>query len=181
MDRRVALKKLAAGGAIASGASLVLSSHDVAYAASPPGTNLSNVPGDGEDLLIVFTPNLNGSLTIGDDVSPVCFEGDLTVTYSWQVNGFGFSGGNRHLLMLNAGNLNEVIHDTTGSSGYSVPSSTHGTIELRKTTNGNDNPKPLDATDTYNISVIISWSCGVSAPLVAEYLIQGTGSAAPIA
>jgi hypothetical protein len=44
MDRREAIKKLAAGGAIAAGGSMILSSNNVAFAASGC---FMNVPAEG--------------------------------------------------------------------------------------------------------------------------------------
>ena len=182
MNRRDAIRKLAAGGAVAAGASVVLSSNDVAFAASPPDTGLIAVPGPTEPLPIAFTPNSDGTVTIGDSGSPSCStEGTPTVTYSWKVNSFSFSGGNRHLLLVNAANLSQVIHDTTSSTGYSSPNTGHAAVELRKTNNGKKRKiKPLDPGDTYSISVIVTWQCaGANSALEAEYTLLGSGSNPP--
>lgn len=182
MNRRDAIKKLAAGGAVAAGASVVLSSNDVAFAASPADTGLVDVPGPTEALPLAFTSNSNGSATIGDAVSPSCAGGGTpTVTYSWKVNTFNFSGGSRHLVMVNASNLSQVIQDTMGSSAYSSPNSDHATIELRKTTNGRPRQlKLLENGDTYSISLIVTWQCsGANSALEAEYVLTGNGPAAP--
>ena len=67
MDRREAIRKLAAGGAVTLGASAVLSTRDVAYAASAPGTGLTDVPGPGEPLPISSSSgNGNGTVLVGD-------------------------------------------------------------------------------------------------------------------
>lgn len=182
MNRRDAIKKLASGGAVAAGASLVLSSNDVAFAASPADTGLSNVPGANEALQVTFSPNQDGTVTIGDGEAPACLAGGVpTVTYSWKVNTFSFSGGNRHLLIVNANNLSQVIQDATGSSVYSPPNTDHGVIELRKTNNGRKRTiKQLDPGDTYSISVIVTWQCaGANSALEAEYTLTGNGPAAP--
>jgi hypothetical protein len=182
MNRRDAIKKLAAGGAVAAGASVVLSSNDVAFAASPPDTGLTNAPGPGEPLPLAFTPNSNGTVTMNATSPAACISGGTpTVMYSWKVNSFSFSGGNRHLLLVNANNLSQVIHDTQGSTNYSPASTSLTAVELRKTNNGKKrNIKPLDPGDTYNISVLISWQCaGANSVLEAEYTITGSGSAPP--
>jgi hypothetical protein len=182
LNRREAIRKLAAGGAVAAGASVVLSSHDVAFAASPPDTGLTNVPGSTEPLPIAFMPNTNGTVTVGDATSPACTSGGgPTVTYSWKVNSFSFSGGNRHLLVVNAANLSQIIHDTSGSSGYSSPNTGHPAVELRKTNNGRKRQiKPLESGDSYSISVIVTWQCsGANSALEAEYTLMGMGSNPP--
>jgi hypothetical protein len=68
MDRRAALKKLAAGGAIAMGGSMVLSSNAVAYAASVPDGVISGIPPKGQPLPVSIPPftNSTGVLTITD-------------------------------------------------------------------------------------------------------------------
>lgn len=182
MNRRDAIRKLAAGGAVAAGASVVLSSNDVAHAASPPDTGLTDVPGPGEPLQLNFVPNADGTVTIGDAESPACTTGGApTVTYSWKVNSFSFSGGNRHLVIVNASNLSQVIQDASGSSGYSPPNTDHSAIELRKTNSGKPRVvKELEPGDTYTISVLVTWQCsGANSALEAEYTLTGNGPAAP--
>jgi hypothetical protein len=182
MNRRDAIKKLAAGGAVAAGASVVLSSNDVAFAASPPDTGLTDVPGPSDPLPIVFSPNGNGTVTVDATSSASCAPGGTpTVTYSWKVNSFNFSGGNRHLLVVNANNPNQVILDTTSSTGYSSANPSATAVELRKTNNGSKRKiKKLDPGDTYNISVIVSWQCAnANSALEGEYTLTGNGPAAP--
>jgi hypothetical protein len=182
VNRREAIRKLAAGGAVAVGASAVVSTRDVAYAASPANTNLSNVPAELDPLPISFSANANGTVTIGDVTPAACIGGGTpTITYSWKVNGFSLSGGNRHLLVVNASNPNDVIHDTTSSTGYSSPSTSHPAVELRKTNNGKKRTiKPLDSSDSYNVSVIVTWQCGgENSALEAEYTFAGVGSNPP--
>ena len=75
MDRREALKKLATGGAIAAGGSFVLSSNQVAFAASgpvppPPADLVTYVPGgDGASFEITGEP-----------------ENTTSTSYQWQLN-----------------------------------------------------------------------------------------------
>ena len=181
MNRREAIKKLGTGSAVAFGASAVLSSRDVAFAASPPDTGLINVPSTGAPLPFAFAPNGDGTVTIDATSSATCAAGGSpTVTYAWKVNSFSFSGGNRHLIVKSNG---QTLHDTTGGSGYSSTSTSFSTIDLAKTNNGSKrNIKPLDATDTYNVSVLITWQCtGANSALEAEYVISGTGATSPSA
>ena len=61
VNRREALKKLAAGGAIAAGGSLVLSSNAVAATASGPP--ITGIPGPGEELTNFVTFSNQGDVT----------------------------------------------------------------------------------------------------------------------
>ena len=182
MNRRDAIRKLAAGGAVATGASMVLSTNDVAFAASPPDTGLTDVPAAGAPLPIAFVSTTNGTVRINATSSAACIGGGVpTVTYAWKVNSFSFSGGNRRLLVVNASNLSQIIHDTSSSTGYSAARTTWPSIELRKTNSGSKRQiKPLDPGDLYNVSVIVTWQCSnANSALEAEYVLIGTGPAAP--
>lgn len=175
MNRRDAIKKLAAGGAVTLGASAVLSSNNVAFAASPPDTGLSGVPPRGAAPPLSFSPNGNGTVTLDLSSDATCASGGSpTITYAWKVNGFSFSGGNRHLIISSNG---QTVHDTTGGSGYSSHSTGYSVIDLAKTNNGSKRKiKPLDSSDTYNLSVIVTWQClGANSALEAEYVIAGVG------
>jgi len=181
MNRRDAIKKLAAGGAVTLGASAVLSSNDVAFAASPADTGLVGVPADGAPLPISFVPNGDGTVTINAASSASCTSGaSPTVTYAWKVNSFSFSGGNRHLIVSSNG---QTLHDTTGGSGYSSASTAFSTVNLAKTNNGRKRKiKPLEASDSYSISVLITWQCsGANSALEAEYVLNGVGPNSPSA
>lgn len=181
MNRRDAIKKLAAGGAVTLGASAVLSSNNVAFAASPPDTGLVGVPADGAPLPVAFTPNGDGTVTIDAASGASCAAGGSpTVTYAWKVNSFSFSGGNRHLILSSNG---QTLHDTTGGSGYSAAGTGYTAVDLAKTNNGRKrNIKPLDASDAYSISVLVTWQCsGANSALEAEYVINGNGPNAPSA
>ena len=181
MNRRDAIKKLAAGGAVTLGASAVLSSNDVAFAASPPDTGLIGVPAQGAPPPLAFTPNGDGSVNIGATSSATCSSGGApTITYAWKVNSFSFRGGNRHLIVTSSG---QTLHDTTGSSGYSAAGTGYGVVNLAKTNDGRKRTvKPLDASDAYNISVLITWQCaGANSALEAEYVLSGTGPNPPSA
>ncbi len=176
MDRREAIKKLAAGGAIAATGSMVLSSREVAYAASAPGTGLTNVPGPTEPLPVSATNNSNGTVTLTDASSPSCSVGSLTRTYSWKINGFNLKGGNSWKFFVRNSNDTQTVRE--GIGGYSSPNLNHSTVVLRKT-NKPDKLKPLDNGDSYDISMLVTWSCGAGAYLQAEYRYTATYPAAP--
>lgn len=163
------------------GASAVLSSNDVAFAASPPDTGLVGVPAQGEALPFSFAPNSDGTVTINAASGAVCASGGApTVTYAWKVNSFSFSGGNRHLILSSNG---QTLHDTTGSSGYSAAGTAYGAVNLSKTNSGrNRTIKPLGASDSYSISVLVTWQCsGANSAMEAEYVLNGVGPNSPSA
>ena len=171
MDRRQAIKKLAAGTAIASTGSLVLSSRDVAYAASAPGTGLIDVPGPNEPLPITFANNSNGTVTISDASSPSCGAGTPTTSYSWRINAFNIKGGKTWRFYI-ADTSDVPIREGVG--GYSSPNLNHSTVVLRKNNNGGK-LKPLDSGDTYDVGMLVTWQCsGAGAYLQAEYRFSAT-------
>lgn len=172
MDRRQAIKKLAAGTAIASTGSLVLSSRDVAYAASAPGTGLTDVPGPSEPLPITVTNNSNGTVTLGDATSPSCGSGTPTSSYSWRINAFNIKGGRTWKFYIRDSSDSQTIRE--GVSGYSSPNVNHSTIVLRKNNNGGQ-LKKLDPGDSYDVGMLVTWQCpGASAYLQAEYRFSAT-------
>lgn len=172
MDRRQAIKKLAAGAAIASGGSMVLSSRDVAFAASAPGTGLVDVPGPSEPLPVGSTNNPNGTVTLSDVSTPSCGPGTMTRSYSWRVNGFNINGGKTWKFFVRNSSDTQTIRE--GVSGYSPPNLNHGTVVLRKT-NKPGNLKPLDNGDSYDIGMLVTWQCsGAGSYLQAEYRFSAT-------
>ena len=172
MDRRQAIKKLAAGTAIAAGGSVVLSSREVAYAASAPGTGLTNVPGPSEPLPVGTTNNGNGTVTLSDVSSPSCSSGSLSRSYSWRINGFDIKGGNTWKFFIRNSADTQTIREGVG--GYSNPNLNDGTVVLRKT-NKPGKLKPLDNGDSYDIGMLVTWQCsGAGAYLRAEYRFSAT-------
>jgi hypothetical protein len=175
MNRREAIRKLAAGGAVTLGASAVLSSNDVAFAASPPDTGLVNVPADGAPLPSSTSANGDGTVTINVSSGASCASGGApTVSYAWKVNSFSFSGGNRHMILKANG---QTVHDTTGGSGYSSANPGFGVVNVAKTNNGRKRKiKPLGSSDSYSLSVLVTWQCAnANAALEAEYVVDGIG------
>ncbi len=178
MDRREALKKLAAGGAIAATGSVVLSSRDVAYAASGPGTSLTEIPGPSEPLPITVQTNISnngktGTVTVGDNTSPTCGSGTMMRSYSWRINSYNISGGNSWKLQIKDSNDSQVIADFI-STNFSQPNSNHGIVLLRKANNGGA-AKPLDRDDDYSVDMFVTWQCsGAGAYVEAIYRFSAT-------
>ena len=54
----------------------------------------------------------------------------------------------------------------------------HDTVVLRKT-NKPGKLRPLDAGDSYDVSMLVTWSCGTGAYLQAEYRFTATYPAPP--
>ncbi len=182
MDRREAIKKLAAGTAIASGGSMILSSRSVAYAASAPGTGLIDVPGPSEPLPVSVTQDRDG-IILGDVSSPRCGSGgqpgDLTTVYSWQINDFNVSGGNGWRLLIVEPGTNTVIMGSTGV--YSPTSTAHGTVELRKANKNQPKAKNLTIGDYYDVTMMVTWKCaGAGSYLQAEYRFVSSYDTAPV-
>jgi hypothetical protein len=157
MDRREALKKLAAGGAIAAGGSFVLSSNQVAFAASGPDPNtiLDYEPtADGATFTIVGFPD--------------------NAFYQWRLN---------YLSLTPAGKKQVNLIDSTGNVLYSSPlgvkvcrqctnwtssSNSLGTISLERH-NG------MQPGDAFELDVIVTSSTtGTS-----EYRITGSYDSRP--
>jgi hypothetical protein len=85
VDRRQALQKLAAGGAIASVGSVVLSSRDVAFAASG-GTCLVGAPADGVPPVVSIDLNKKQiKFTVQGDVSCTPTGGKPSISYNWTI------------------------------------------------------------------------------------------------
>ena len=155
MDRREALKKLAAGGAIAAGGSFVLSSNQVAFAASGPNAILEYEPtADGATFTIVGFP---------DDAF-----------YQWRLN---------YLSLTPASKKQVNLIDSTGNVLYSSPlgvkvcgpctdwtssSNSLGTISL-------DRHNGMQPGDAFELDVIVTSSTtGTS-----EYRITGSYGSPP--
>lgn len=202
MDRREAIRKLAAGGAVAVGASTVLSSRDVAYAASVPGTGLSDVPGPGEPLPISSSSgNGNGTVLIGDASGAVCDGGSSSPssTFAWRINAYNVADTPTILgplppqfLIKNSADVAVIVAGTNFSNNcsicptpYSSPTSTNSTVSLRKRLfvnlfGGIEIEVPLSAGDSYDIGLMRTWQCaGAGSAVTAEYRMTGVYPNAP--
>jgi hypothetical protein len=177
MDRREALKKLAAGGAIAATGSVVLSTRDVAYAFSGANSGLSGLPASDQPLPITAQTTMSsngkkGTVTISDTTAPMCGTQSAGRHYCWRINSFNVKGGNGWKLQIKDGNDSQVICDFISDS-FTPPNSTHGTVLLRKANNGGA-AKPLDRGDDYSIDMYVTWQCSGPSYVDAIYRFQAT-------
>ena len=97
-------------------------------------------------------------------------------SYSWKVNAFNINGGSTWKFFVRNSNDSQTIREGIGS--YSSPNLNHGTVVLRKTNNPGK-LKPLDPGDSYDISMLVTWSCGGDAYLQSEYRFAATYPAPP--
>jgi hypothetical protein len=168
MDRREAIKKLAAGSALAAGGSMVLSSRDVAYAASTPGTGLFDVPGPTDNLPVTLNSS-GGIMTLSDPSNPTCTPGSLDRSYSWKINQLHLWKRSGTLEIRNSTNT-ETIRDGVG--GYSAPNPNHGTVTLRKMSESGQ-PEDLRKADKFEIELLVTWRCsGAGCYVRAEYVFD---------
>ena len=195
MDRREALKKLAAGGAVAAGGSMVLSSNKVAYAASIGC--VTGIPAPGDPLPITYAvtgPQSRRRIQVVDATTPACVDGGpVTTTHSWRINSFDVAG-RRSLVQMrlwDAANTTQIVvgsasggdnnYSTCGPActSYSAPTSFTG-FTLKKWFFGFLGSRPINRGvalrdgDSYEIDTLITWSCQGCAPVTAEYRIAST-------
>jgi hypothetical protein len=159
VDRREALKKVAAGGAVAAGGHFVLSSFDVAAAASAPG--ISGLPDTNP-----FTVTSGGN-TVTLTYQPQAVEctggGPLTVQFAWEIVSFVPSSQNPSLQVLYAGT---VIASFPGNptSNLSVD---YGSVTLQRST-GNLN----NTADVFEIRATVLWTCGTNQAQAVYSFVQ---------
>ena len=193
MDRREALKKLAAGGAVAAGGSMVLSSNRVAYAASVGG--VTGIPAPGEPLPITYNTTTGPAMVqIQDATTPGCADDSpVTTTHSWKINSYAVAGFASWVQMLlwDASNTSQIIAGPTASptcgpacTGYSAPTTFSG-ITLKKRYLGSFFGFPIEIVislqdgDYYEVDTMITWTCAGHPPVTAEYRFSGTYPNAP--
>jgi hypothetical protein len=184
MDRREALKKLAVGGAIAAGGSLVLSSNAVAQTSSGAPAGIIGAPGPGEDLAIDFDERPDGNnngkrLTLGSVQPMSCGSpsGVLTVWYTWFIDAANLDGGGNGkkpppvLELRSASNpfglpLASGVGDNTGA-----PNTTLKTVSISRS-DGSGMKK-----DSFTISVEIEAECSDAGGryLITRYQFQVRG------
>lgn len=168
LDRRDALKKLGAAGAIVAGGSMVLGSNSVAFAASAD-TCLTGIPSPTGSLPLRYSVSGNRTtLTISVDVAAKCnctarvtnattsYRWDATPTYTLQPPNTGYR-------VQRNGNV----------------SSKTSTL-VRKNSRG-QNTVWVNG-DTYSLNVRVTWQCR-NAPkrIEAQYRVSGTYPNAPVA
>lgn len=165
MDRREALKKLAVGGAIVAGGSLVLSTNNVAFAASGTTTPLPTwsapINGQGQGTLVLSAP-----------LPP---PGATNTTYQWEIRGCDVSQG-RTLVVINTAN-NSVIARANNGSCPSTPIitpwlPTAGSVIVRTAAGSSTSYKDLAPGNTVTIRLKVRWY--VDGQMVeSTYVISG--------
>jgi hypothetical protein len=173
MDRREALKKLAVGGAIAAGGSLVLSSNPVAATAS--GLGIPGVPVAGQAI-----PGVSLSLTGGDKQlgfgAPAPPSG-VTASYSWNIRSYDVAHPQVNgMLLTSGGNSQRQIGQPTcgGSCAYFAGNDLAVAETIFKSTSKN---KKFKGGDTVTVGLMVTWaSAGIT--VTAEFVLTavvGTG------
>jgi hypothetical protein len=170
VDRREALKKLAAGSAVAAGASIVLTSNGVAFAASIGDTGLDggSIPGPGEPVDVIIDESVTGGndkeFSITNVGTPACTNsGQPTTTYQWQIVSFT-NGRNKatSLVLRLAGG--QTISSTGGATGFTSPS-----VNASSGVFGRADGDPMKK-DSYVAEMRVTWTCsGSSARVEALY------------
>lgn len=178
MDRRQALKKLAAGGAIAAGGSLVVSSNAVAQTTS----------GCFEAPLAPFTavPDVaSGSILVTPSTS--MDPQGLGPTFAWQIAGYeGFRNSRSLQIRQQATGQIVVTGPNGGECGTDCPFPPDGPVSTgndgsvvlgaaRKNNNSQNNDSdPFEAGNAYDVEVWVSWPEANGCPAVdAYYRISG--------
>jgi len=156
MDRREALKKLAVGGALAAGGSIVLSSNNVAFAQStsgPPSPDLVSITTPttgkrGAGIIKLSAPNAPDGASDG-------------TTYEWQIRGCSVPNG-RTLVIINSANGQIIARgQQNGCSPFTVtsgPLSNAPSVDVRTVAGGSSTPKELSPGDSVNLRLIVKWN-----------------------
>jgi hypothetical protein len=164
VDRREALKKVAAGGAVAAGGHFVLSSFDVAAAASAPG--IGGLPDDNP-----FTVTTSGNtVTITSQAAPVTCTGGGTplVEYRWEIRNFTPSTGQNQSLEVLSGTT--TIARFPGAPNPSELSSSYSSVTVRR------NPGNLNTSDVFTIWATVRWTCGTNRAEAIYSFVQSGGT-----
>lgn len=181
MDRRTALKQLAAGGAIAAGGSLVLSSNAVAQTCSPR-PDLPATPFD--------VRRTNGNRPRGRHVlrpnSTVELAGANSITYTWSIESYSAMGRNR-APQVRSRPGNAIIttgptSDTCTSGCPTGPFAGRGTqfdISSSNIRNVNRPAVNFRNSNTYSIRVVITWEFVDCEDIAAEYVVAATWPSLP--
>ena len=191
MDRREALKKLGAGGALIAASPVILPTVGVAHAASPGETDLVGVPDAGEPLPyteIEFPNNRWGKkqITLAPDMSGVeCTDQSLPIiTYEWRIVSVMWDKAKVAFLRITEATTNPqdpagaqlavTPPSTSGFSGptaYSAPSYANGFLLRKGTAQGDRN---FDKGDRYAVEMRVRWHCdGATSDIEAEYVFNG--------
>ncbi len=168
MDRREALKKLALGGAIAAGGSLVLSSNVAAQTTSGPG--ILGIPVAGQAI-----PGVALTLTGGDKQlgfrAPAPPTG-VTASYSWSIRSFDVKHPQVSGMQLTSGgNVQRVTGQPgCGNSCAYFAGNDQAIAQTLFKPGGNEKNKKFKSNDTVTVGLMIVWrSAGTT--VTAEYIL----------
>lgn len=198
MDRREALKRLAAGGAFVVASPVILPSVRVAHAASPGETDLVGVPAAGEPIPFGTLATAQGKFAknqvaiVPDMAGVTCADGSAAmISYEWRIVSVTWGKPSKpdFLRVVEATSntrdpagtqLAVMPPSKTGFNGptaYSARSYATGFL-IRKGTSKGD--VALDATDRYSVEMRVRWECdGATSALEAEYLFAGVQANTP--
>lgn len=171
MDRREALKKLAVGGALAAGGSIVLSSNAVAYAQSASGPPTPSA-------LTILVPTNGSSVGTIQLTAPSPPPGAETgpTTYEWQILGCNIDNG-RTLVIINAATNNIILrgqkNGCSSTPAKTGPLSNAPTVLVRTVAGGSESPKLLQPGDWVSLKLIVKWYVG-STLIEGRYDVGGT-------
>jgi len=180
VNRREALRRLAATGAIAVGGSQVLSTTAVAQTASGPLP--VGIPSNGESLPVSASQEtLFGLVFALTLTAPTysCDSGSLTTTYAWKIDSYAFTPpfvfpGDRYARLESGG---VVIDGGPGTScgpnctgaAYATTPSGSATITRRREGLFGRVPEAFSASDTGVIDLLVTWTCTGGPTVTAEY------------
>ena len=168
MDRREALKKLAVGGAIAAGGSLVLSSNVAAQTTSGPG--IPGIPVAGQPI-----PGVTLALTGGDKQlgfrAPAPPSG-VTASYSWTIRSWDVTHPQVSGMQLTSGgNVQRVIgQPNCGNSCTYVAGNDLATTETLFKPGGSEKNKKFKSNDTVTVGLMMVWT-SAGTTVTAEYIL----------
>ena len=173
MDRREALRKLAIGGALAAGGSMVLSSNNVAFAAS--AEPLSGIPTQGQSLPVAPSSSASsGTVTLSYASQAVCASGDrVETTYAWRINGFVLKKNGSEGMFLTSGGT--TIRAASGNTCIGCPAPSSGAYVAGT---GTATIQPLGKNakfqkgDSYNVGLLVTWACP-HRTVSAEFALTG--------
>ena len=169
MDRREALKRLAVGGAIASGGSLVLSSNAVAATASGPV--IPGIPSEGEPL-----PGIQLVLSGGD--KQLTFRAPpppagVVASYGWNIQGYDVKHPQVDgMLLTSGGGSQRLIGQPTCGNGcsYFAGSDTAVAETIFKSSTKPAKNKKFKNGDTVDVGLMVTWTSSAGT-VTAEFVI----------
>ena len=176
MDRREALKKLAIGGAIAAGGSVVVASNAVALTTSGPVIGIPAGPGE---TLPVVTPRVGRPPrpSVVDASTVSCSSGSLTTTYAWRLHSFNLARSTAYtqILVRNPTGTSTITQGPVGVKSWVNPDRNYyagpNGMSLCKRAVGTlfagtpfafsfNIDSPLANGDRWAVDMQVSWDCG---------------------